>query len=267
MARRDPYAVLEVDRDASAVELKRAYRRAALRWHPDRNPDDPQAEARFKEISDAWSQLRDGRRDTYDARQERVRGGRLPEDFLERFHESAGRARDWGERSVVPHFMRWWRGAGAECATRFVRAIDEASDPARFKPHVGAYGRWRARRWLRSVDVGVDEHPRAPLSALYPGRPSRILLGPHALWNADFRETVDLDDAVLRVLLARYAQILAAGRFTPPRDDSDEAWEEAVAAARVRDGRVERAAWLRIGGWAFVAAIIATMMWAGASGW
>ena len=57
--RRDYYAVLGVRRDADETELKRAYRQLALRYHPDKNPGDPQAEERFKEISEAYAVLSD----------------------------------------------------------------------------------------------------------------------------------------------------------------------------------------------------------------
>lgn len=56
---RDCYEVLEVPRAASADEVKRAYRKLAMQFHPDRNPDDPEAEARFKEASEAYEILRD----------------------------------------------------------------------------------------------------------------------------------------------------------------------------------------------------------------
>lgn len=55
----DYYEVLGVDRGASAEEIKKAYRRLARRYHPDRNPDDKAAEARFKEISEANDVLSD----------------------------------------------------------------------------------------------------------------------------------------------------------------------------------------------------------------
>lgn len=57
--RRDYYEVLGVARSASAEEIKRAYRQAAIRYHPDRNPDDPEAEERFKEASEAYAVLSD----------------------------------------------------------------------------------------------------------------------------------------------------------------------------------------------------------------
>lgn len=56
---KDYYEILGVDRDADAAGIKSAYRQAALQWHPDRNPDNPAAEEKFKEISEAYSVLSD----------------------------------------------------------------------------------------------------------------------------------------------------------------------------------------------------------------
>lgn len=67
MSKRDYYEVLGVSRSADASELKSAYRRLALENHPDRNPDDPQAENRFKEASEAYAVLSDpDKRRAYD---------------------------------------------------------------------------------------------------------------------------------------------------------------------------------------------------------
>jgi DnaJ-class molecular chaperone len=57
MAKQDYYSVLGVRRDASAKEVKQAYRKLARKYHPDVNPGDPAAEQKFKEISEAYSVL------------------------------------------------------------------------------------------------------------------------------------------------------------------------------------------------------------------
>jgi molecular chaperone DnaJ len=66
-AKRDYYEVLGVDRGASDEDIKKAYRKKALQFHPDRNPGDHAAEASFKEATEAYEVLRDGdRRRRYD---------------------------------------------------------------------------------------------------------------------------------------------------------------------------------------------------------
>ena len=67
MEKRDYYEVLGVSRSSSGDEIKRAYRKLALKYHPDHNPDDPEAEANFKEAAEAYEVLRDqNRRAQYD---------------------------------------------------------------------------------------------------------------------------------------------------------------------------------------------------------
>ena len=55
--KRDYYEVLGVDRNASEADLKKAYRKLAKQYHPDINPDNKEAEAKFKEISEAYAVL------------------------------------------------------------------------------------------------------------------------------------------------------------------------------------------------------------------
>ena len=62
MAKRDYYEALGLQRNATEAELKQAYRRLAMKFHPDRNPGDPEAEASFKEIKEAWEVLKDPRK-------------------------------------------------------------------------------------------------------------------------------------------------------------------------------------------------------------
>jgi len=65
--KRDYYEVLGVSKDAGDDEIKRAYRQAALKYHPDRNPDNPEAEGKFKEATEAYGILSDGeKRAAYD---------------------------------------------------------------------------------------------------------------------------------------------------------------------------------------------------------
>src|SRR5207247_9705086 len=67
MAKRDYYEVLGVNRDAEEEVIKKAYRRLAMKHHPDRNPDNPKAEELFKEAKEAYEILTDAsKRAAYD---------------------------------------------------------------------------------------------------------------------------------------------------------------------------------------------------------
>jgi molecular chaperone DnaJ len=67
MAKRDYYEVLGINRDASEEDIKKAYRKLAMKWHPDRNPDNPKAEEHFKEAKQAYEVLSDAqKRGAYD---------------------------------------------------------------------------------------------------------------------------------------------------------------------------------------------------------
>jgi molecular chaperone DnaJ len=111
MAKQDFYATLGVARDASADDLKRAYRKLAMQYHPDRNPGDAQAEAKFKEVSEAYDILKDdqkrGAYDRYGHAAFEGGGGPSPGDFGggglgdifdQMFGEFTGRGRRSGPR-------------------------------------------------------------------------------------------------------------------------------------------------------------------------
>src|ERR1700746_2309867 len=67
MAKRCYYEVLEVERTVNDGELKTAFRKLAMKWHPDRNPGDKDSEHKFKEINEAYEILKDGeKRAAYD---------------------------------------------------------------------------------------------------------------------------------------------------------------------------------------------------------
>src|SRR5450631_60955 len=67
MAKHDYYKLLDLPRSATEADIKKAYRRLAMKFHPDRNPDDHEAEGKFKEAKEAYEVLTDAsKRATYD---------------------------------------------------------------------------------------------------------------------------------------------------------------------------------------------------------
>ena len=106
MAKQDYYKLLEVARNATEADIKKAYRRLAMKYHPDRNPDDPEAEHKFKEAKEAYEVLADARkRAVYDqfghAGLEGGRGGGFSagEAFGDIFGEMFGDIFSGGQRS------------------------------------------------------------------------------------------------------------------------------------------------------------------------
>lgn len=83
MAERDYYDILGVDHNAQPDEIKRAYRKLAMKYHPDRNPGDAEAESKFKEAAEAYEVLSDpARRQQYDQfGKAGLRGTYAPHDF------------------------------------------------------------------------------------------------------------------------------------------------------------------------------------------
>ena len=95
---KDYYKVLGVDRKASEEDIRKAYRKLAMQYHPDRNPNDKQAEERFKEINEAYQVLSDSKkRGHYD---------RLGSDYSTWQRRGAPGDFDWGQYGGFPRGTR-----------------------------------------------------------------------------------------------------------------------------------------------------------------
>ena len=158
----DYYSLLGCSDNASPGELKRAYRKAALASHPDKNPDDPSAAARFREVHRAWLVLSDeSQRAAYDARR---RGASVrhdagvnsfDDDYFRRYFP--GSRRQYGERP--PPRQQQQRGRRDEKATpRHTFARKLVVPTRKHKLHEGRQRKsWTSGRltlwWLKYVGV------------------------------------------------------------------------------------------------------------------
>ncbi len=111
--KRDYYELLGVERNASTDQIRAAYRKLALKYHPDRNPDDKEAERKFKEISQAYDVLSDDqKRSLYDRFGHEGLRGTPQRDFqtasFEDIFEAFGEI--FGDRSIFGDFFGVGRG-------------------------------------------------------------------------------------------------------------------------------------------------------------
>ena len=144
----DYYAQLEVPRDASADAIKKAYRKAAMKYHPDKNPGDKAAEEKFKQVSEAYAVLSDEtKRKQYDQfGDSRFHSEHSTEDILRDFNlddilsQFGMRGSGWGN-------FKFRRGGGAPAAAS---PFDDLFGNA------GARGRGRAEPPPAGADAEVS---------------------------------------------------------------------------------------------------------------
>ncbi len=91
MEQKDYYEILSVEEDASQDDIKKSYRRLAKKYHPDANPDNLEAEAQFKDVSEAYDHLGDEeKRNQYDGMRKMGVAGVSPDAFEELFRKAPG---------------------------------------------------------------------------------------------------------------------------------------------------------------------------------
>ena len=152
------YEVLDVARDADDATLRTAYRRAALRWHPDKNVDDPSAGDRFKEVQNAWEVLSDAHeRAWYDGHRDAI----LASGRTHQAGDDGGGAGDGGgepppdEPDLFPFFTSAAFAGYGDNSTSFygvygalfaglATAEREAGSDADLPPFGGAHTDWAA---------------------------------------------------------------------------------------------------------------------------
>ncbi len=160
---RDPYSVLGVARGASEKEIKSAYRKLAKRYHPDQNRDDPDAEAKFSEISRAYEIVGDAkRRAAFDR-------GEIDAEGKERFQGFDGAGAD--------PFAGFRAGAGPGRTQFEFRTSGDAADLfGDIFGHAFGGGRGSQRRTPKGEDIAAtlevsleDAASSARVTAIFPG--------------------------------------------------------------------------------------------------
>lgn len=167
MQYRDYYQTLGVSKTATDKELKRAYRKLAQKYHPDRNPDNQAAEEKFKEINEAYEVLSDAdKRSKYDQFgsqwQQFERGGGRPQDFNWGPWASAGGGQGAGQRISQEDLERMFGGGGSGGFSDFFSTLFGGggmggSRSSGFGGQPAGFNQQRSRNSEHSIQVTLEE--------------------------------------------------------------------------------------------------------------
>ena len=251
-----PWEVLGVDPEASPAEVKKAWRKLALKHHPDQNPDDPEAEARFKEIQSAYDTLTNGAGVPVAGP-----GGDTPDDdWLDTLawmteHHARVVIDTLLPRYVAVHGLGYALGWALRDALA-KRQLAELAPEVEVTP----WARWRLRRRLRHVDVGISEARWAGglVSLRKTHKGAQLLLEAYGFWRHAPRDEDDLRQAVFRTVELGLAGAIPMALGLRRLPDRLEAAQEADRL-RWRQQATFRAVW---GGVALLAfALVGTAWW------
>jgi DnaJ-class molecular chaperone len=173
MARRDYYDVLGVPRSASEKEIRQAYRKLARQYHPDLNPNDKQAESRFKEIGQAYEVLSDAdKRKLYD------RWGPDFEKYEQARKAGASAGAPGGSGPFGSGPFTWTTGTGGFGGTGSTGTIDDDFLSSLFEKMGGGIGRGAGRRGGPQRGEDYDHPTSLTLEEAFSGATRLIQITP-----------------------------------------------------------------------------------------
>jgi len=237
-----PWEVLGVPEGAEPAEVKRAWRRLALKHHPDQNPDDPEADARFKAVQAAYEALTSGIDAPAAGPSEHP-----SDDWLDTLAWMTAHHAQQVLVEILPRYIARY-GLGYTLGWKLREALEARDLAGRAPaPSPGRWQRWRIRRRLRHVHVDVSEARWASnlVSLRRTHKGSQLNLEAYGFWRHAPRDEDDLRQAVFRTVELGLAGAvpLAMGLTRAPA--SLEAAVQADAE-RWRQQRLWRGVWMGV---------------------